>query len=268
MKKIFILSFILVGCNNPTISIKPESLKQKENSLIDPITSTSHTSPCPADMVEIEGNYCPSVEQNCIKLDEKIHNANGYVKCDEYQPLTKCLSKNTKHLHFCMDVYEFPNKKGSMPEVMISWNQMKEKCESVGKRLCQDYEWTQACEGPERFPYPYGWKRDSMTCNIDHPQKPNFDASKDLMTPEMIAYLDQRVPSGSMEKCVSPYGVHDMTGNVDESVINSSGKPYKSAEMGGAWILGHRNRCRPKTVVHNEEFKYYEISGRCCQDTK
>ncbi len=42
--------------------------------------------------------------------------------------------------------------------------------------------------------------------------------------PEEIARLDQRDPSGTRESCVSPYGVHDMTGGVDEWVLNETGK--------------------------------------------
>lgn len=161
---------------------------------------------------------------------------------------------------------------------MVSWNDMKVNCESEGKRLCLDHEWTLSCEGPEMLPYPYGYKRDANACNIDHPQRPGFDASKARMTPEVVAWLDQRVPSGSMPACVSPYGVHDMTGNVDESIVNSEhGQPmdpthpggkkqFWSGEMGGHWVIGARNRCRPKTTVHDESTVFYEIGGRCCKD--
>lgn len=223
--------------------------------------------PCPDDMVEVNGNACQAVEQACINLDTSVHNANGYVKCDEYAP-SKCFSDRRIHMHYCIDRFEYPNKRGSVPYVMASWNDMAANCATEGKRLCKDTEWTFACEGEDMLPYPYGLKRDANICNIDHIQRPDFDASKDNMTSEMVSYLDQRVPSGSMPQCVSPFGVHDMTGNVDESVINSSGHPYRSAEMGGHWVLGARNRCRPKTVVHNESFKYYEIGGRCCKDTQ
>ncbi len=240
-----------------------------------PITSAVETvakpqtdikpSVCPESMVEVEGDFCPEVEQTCLKLDMSVHNANGFVKCDLYRSPSKCLSKNLKHLHFCMDRYEFPNHKGSMPLVMIAWNQLRDACAVQGKRLCQDFEWTQACEGPDMLPYPYGYERDATKCNIDHAQIPGFDATQP-MTPELVSKLDQRVPSGSMPGCVSSYGVYDMTGNVDESVVNSQGKPFQSAEMGGHWVKGARNRCRPRTIVHNESFQFYEIGGRCCKD--
>ena len=42
-----------------------------------------------------------------------------------------------------------------------------------------------------------------------------------------INRLSQRVPSGEMRGCVSPYGVRDMGGNVDEWAVNVTlfGKP-------------------------------------------
>lgn len=252
------------ACNSTPITI-----------IADPIETTIETDSiaasqskqitCSEDMVEVEGDYCPEVEQVCKKVDLSIHNANGFVKCDLFEKPSRCLSKNRKHLHFCIDRYEFPNHKEALPLVMISWNQMNQSCHIQGKRLCQDIEWTQACEGPDMLPYPYGYERSSAACNIDHDQRTGFDATQ-VMTPELVARLDQRVPSGSMPGCVSSYGVHDMTGNVDESVVNTQGKPFQSAEMGGHWVRGARNRCRPRTIAHNEDFQFYEIGGRCCKD--
>src|SRR4029077_13301733 len=78
-----------------------------------------------------------------------------------------------------------------------------------------------------------------------------------------VARLDQRDPSGSREACVSPYGVYDMTGNVDEWVVNESGRPFKSGLKGGSWGPV-RDRCRPMTTSHNEDFSFYQIGFRCC----
>lgn len=267
-KSIIILSSIAlsftVGCSTKSETI----LSEKEVVILCAEAKPMETvvaSYCPNGMAEIEGDFCPStdIDSACTKLDMTIHNANGYVKCDEFRQV-KCLSDKRVHMHFCMDTYEWPNKKGAIPAVMVSWDDMAKNCQTEDKRLCRDVEWTFACEGEDILPYPYGLKRDSTACNIDHDQRPGFDPSKDLMTPAVVAWLDQRVPSGSMEKCVSPFGIHDMTGNVDESVINSPSKPFKSAEMGGHWVRGARNRCRPRTIVHEESFKFYEIGGRCC----
>jgi formylglycine-generating enzyme required for sulfatase activity len=73
------------------------------------------------------------------------------------------------------------------------------------------------------------------------------------------------MPSGTMPRCVSWAGVHDMTGNVDEWTVNETGQPFDSALKGG-WWGPIRGRCRPATTAHNEGFIYYQIGFRCCAD--
>ena len=222
---------------------------------------------CAPDMVEVEGEYCPLVEERCLRwLDPGTK-----LQCAEFAKETmgaKCLMK-TQHQKFCIDRYEWPNKVGVVPRYMASWVEAKATCEGIGKRLCSDTEWTLACEGPEHQPYPYGngYTRDDAACNIDkpyiwpHPEKVYDPRS----TAAELARLDQREPSGARSSCVSPYGVNDMTGNVDEWVVNvsQSGQPHRSALKGGYWGPV-RTRCRPMTTAHEETFRYYQIGFRCC----
>jgi hypothetical protein len=220
------------------------------------------TGNCPQGMVEVEGDYCPQVEQKCLRwLDPEEK-----MRCAEFAPTPKCIGR-TVHKHFCMDKFEYPNKPGEKPVIMKTWYQAKAICEGMGKRLCGDSEWTLACEGQERLPYPYGYQRSSEACNIDKPHPTPDEAA--IADPKRrdaeVARLWQGEPSGSRESCVSPYGVHDMTGNVDEWVVNESGKPYKSGLKGGYWGPV-RDRCRPMTVAHGEDFSFYQIGFRCCGD--
>ncbi len=216
---------------------------------------------CPAGMVEVQGDYCPYLEQRCLRwLDPEKQQ-----RCAEFAP-SKCDGKAV-HKHFCMDQYEFPNVPGEKPQVMTTWLEAKSTCEKEGKRLCGDSEWTLACEGRERLPYPYGYTRNPDACNIDRPH-PDVDEAAfadPVKRFEEAARLDQRDPSGAREACVSPYGIHDMTGNVDEWVVNESGHPYQSGLKGGYWGPV-RDRCRPMTVAHNEEFSFYQIGFRCCSE--
>lgn len=217
---------------------------------------------CPDSMLEVEGEYCPDVEQKCLKwIDPE-----GSIprRCQDFAP-SVCRGATT-HKHFCIDRYEWPNRAGAEPAIMMTWYEAQASCKSVGKRLCTDSEWTLACEGDERLPYPYGLSRDSSACNID---KPHPDVNeKALGNPRLrdaeVRRLWQGEASGSRPQCVSPYGVHDMTGNVDEWVVNESGFPFKSGLKGGYWGPV-RTRCRPMTTAHNETFVFYQIGYRCCQ---
>jgi formylglycine-generating enzyme required for sulfatase activity len=213
-------------------------------------------------MVEVEGDYCSHVEQTCLRWldpDEKM-------RCAEFAPQTHCDGKVT-HKRFCIDQYEYPNQVGAKPIVMKSWYQARDACSAQGKRLCGDSEWTLACEGEERTPYPYGYARSADACNIDKPH-PDVD-EKAIANPATrdaeVARLWQGEPSGAREACVSAYGVHDMTGNVDEWVMNEAGHPYKSGLKGGYWGPV-RDRCRPITTAHNEDFQFYQIGFRCCSE--
>jgi formylglycine-generating enzyme len=222
---------------------------------------------CSPDLVEVEGDYCPVVDQRCVRWLDPVTK----LQCAEFEEIDgadRC-PIGTQHKHFCVDRYEWPNKVGAMPRYMASWYEAKASCEATGKRLCSDTEWTLACEGQDRHPYPYGdgYERNDRACNIDKPYIwPRPERIFDPKTSsDELARLDQREPSGLRTTCVSPYGVHDMVGNVDEWVINvsQSGKPFQSGLKGGYWGPV-RTRCRPMTTAHDETFRYYQIGFRCC----
>jgi hypothetical protein len=224
--------------------------------------ATLTSSPCAQGMVEVDGDFCPYVEQKCLRwLDPETK-----MRCAEFSPTSEC-SVHTAHKHFCIDQYEYPNTPGAKPEVMVTWNQAGRVCASEGKRLCGESEWTLACEGAERLPYPYGYARNAEACNIDRPHpNPNEQLIADPRTRDAeVARLDQRAPSGANDACVSPFGAYDMTGNVDEWVVNETGHPHKSGLKGGYWGPV-RDRCRPVTTAHDENFAFYQIGFRCCSD--
>jgi hypothetical protein len=223
---------------------------------------------CPADMVDVEGDWCPEVEQVCVRPVDPQHL--GQDRCAQFAPTGRCLG-TPQHKHFCIDRYEWPNKVGAKPVVAVDWDTARGECTGAGKRLCIDDEWTLACEGQEHLPYPYGYVRDPKVCNIDKPYIVPDEAkwANPKTRQEEIVRLDQRDPSGARASCVSPYGVYDMTGNVDEWVVNDRGKadekPYVSGLKGGYWGPV-RDRCRPMTTAHNEWHTGYQIGFRCCAD--
>ena len=235
------------------------------------ISSTAPPEPrprCAADMVDVRGEWCPYVEQLCIRLVDPKHPETD--RCAEYALTGRCLGTPV-HKSFCIDRFEWPNQPGVKPLVAVDWIGARDRCAAVGKRLCTDSEWTLACEGPQRLPYPYGYARNAEACNIDKPYIIPDDAkwSDPRTRSAELERLDQRDPSGARDSCVSPYGVFDTTGNVDEWVVNETGreddKPYASGLKGGYWGPV-RDRCRPMTTDHNRWYRYYQIGFRCCAD--
>jgi sulfatase modifying factor 1 len=190
---------------------------------------------------------------------------------DKWLQVSKRFSR--KPMSFCIDKYEWPNKKNAYPWVMITWGESQKLCESVGKRLCTEDEWTFACEGEEATPFPYGYTRNSQECNLDNPWK---RYSQKILSQRGSQECSQELKrlwkgrrSGISPQCASSFGVEDMNGSVDEwtSTVRKSQYPYPSVLKGGYWSTV-RTRCRPATRNHGPGHTFYQQGFRCCADIK
>jgi len=244
-------------------------------------------------MVLVAGQYCPGVAHKCIDHHDEYDRAmerrerrrqageevsvrmNESERCLRYAEPAVCVSKKRRPMRLCMDRYEWPNRKGELPPTLHTWHDAVAKCKGVGKRLCTADEFNFACEGEQMLPYPYGFARDASKCNIDRPyikrekNPKRWDACQ--ADPECKAEfdrLDQRVPAGSMPGCVSPFGVYDLTGNVNEWVTRPGEEPPHRSGLKGGWWGPVRCRCRPMTTFHPEEDWGYEAGFRCCADAQ
>lgn len=128
------------------------------------------------------------------------------------------------YLKVCIDKYEYPNREGEMPQGSLSFEQAEARCKAEGKRLCSEQEWQWACSGLEGYAYPYGWNYDAAVCNTKGVGK--FDVS------------------GMSSRCVSKFGVYDMSGNIFEWVRGMDGSPrlaggpYSKCNTASAGTLG------------------------------
>ena len=229
---------------------------------------------CPSDMVLVEGAYCPGLVQNCLAWVR-----GGVRRCARFVE-SRCIGP-TSHRRFCIDRFEYPNLAGVKPAVMVTWYDALRACDVEGKRLCLASEWTFACEGAQALPYPYGHVRDKTACNFDRARpspEPDFAVfAKPRLVGAEVARLDERVASGLLERCVSPFGVHDMTGNVDEWVLNEAhfdgtvadgGSPPVISGLKGGYWGPIRAACRPMTTAHGETFRFYQVGFRCCANAR
>jgi formylglycine-generating enzyme required for sulfatase activity len=176
---------------------------------------------------------------------------------------------DTKPMHFCMDRYEYPNQKGVYPFILVSFYEANELCAEEGKRLCDEAEWTFACEGEEARPYPYGYVREPEACVVDQGWRPYIEtALRPRGGPAAMAEMDrlwQGMASGVQPRCRSPFGVYDMTGNIDEWTRSVREGERPSILKGGYWGPV-RTRCRPSTRSHDENHMFYQQGFRCCAD--
>lgn len=208
-------------------------------------------------MVLVSGSYCTDVRQDCARwLDDE---ALPFARCEAYSEHSRCVGKRVPR-RFCIDRREYTLPGEALPMNQASFDIASKTCQGLGKRICSDSEWTFACEGENMQPYPYGFERKPV-CNQDR---------TDLYekNPHMQVLRDLREPASSHPECISPFGVQNMTGNLDEPTLREGfedNQPFRNALKGG-WWMPSRNRCRPATTAHDDHFRDIQIGVRCCLD--
>lgn len=215
---------------------------------------------CPEGTKLVRGEHVENVERYCTSFSQDT--------CWSYFPGLYALEARRTPIAVCMDQYEWPNQKGAKPPVMLRFTEAQAECEAVGKRLCSEFEWELACEGPAILPFSYGWAFEAGACVNDKPYK-SYEQSKLSSTDEKVRKAETRrlyqaEPSGSRPRCESAFGVFDLIGNVEEWVTTSRPEwPYPSSLKGGYWAKP-RSACRGTNDSHAPTFRFYDIGFRCC----
>lgn len=248
-----------------------------------PAVSEPSSAECGPAMVLVEGGYLLSAngrddddgvllaqDSTCALWLTKYHTMYGL--CDRFDAdawRARAAKLPRKRLRFCIDRYEYPNARGEFPLVVVTYSESVAFCKKAGKRICAEDEWTFACEGEEGRPFPYGYVRDPNACPIDIIAPPPDD---DTFLPRTLAstakgldFAWQGKRSGESPRCVSPFGVFDLTGNVDEWTKNTRKYGREMIMKGGHWG-GGRHRCRPQTRGHGPAYVRYDQGFRCCTD--
>ncbi|MFP4240555.1 MAG: formylglycine-generating enzyme family protein [Chitinispirillaceae bacterium] len=147
---------------------------------------------------------------------------------------------------FCMDKYEWPNRKGAAPLSFVSLYEAMDSCFSAGKRLCTSEEWTTACAGPRNWKYSYGKRYEKEACT-----------AQDSMASS----------SGSNSECRGYFGIYDMSGNLAEwtSTKSKTNRSFNNV-MGGFWESGTQSKCGDKRYSYYPQNRHNPVGFRCCKD--
>ena len=163
---------------------------------------------------------------------------------------------------FHIDRHEHPNRAGEIPSHETTLRGAADACAAEGKRLCTDAEWRRACAGPDgdrRFGYGDRYEEGRCYAGV----RPASGHSGMPNEAEVIA------AAGAYERCVTPEGVHDMVGNVEEWVLSSWRGGEGALEGGASFTASWYATCdgrysrQPHYRLDTQE-PVFSAGFRCC----
>lgn len=271
MRRLAVAFVLLVACSEETpVTPPPTPLVDAGVPEVEPVIDAGVEEPsapepsCPDGMVKIDGYCIDKYEAYVVEIDaagnEKPHSP--------YLVLTPGKS------------YRAKVAAGVVPQGYISQVQSAKACAAAGKRLCTREEFLVACRGPDQSHYyPYGGiTKQKGYCNEGKGSSVakffGSDSSKwtyeNFNDPRLNQWDGGLARTGQYDRCVSPYGVHDLVGNLHEwgaDGADARGRGrFRGGFYGDAEVNGHG--CLYVTSAHELAYHDYSTGFRCCADFK